>query len=148
MSNCDFLQLVSLPAKLYIMLLKNSKHENKYHVLNYHGNVWKEMVVKKMVKKYMEMLKGSYCKIVTREPGEDRASVITGTLKDIDYKDGFVIIDSEQGDIDYKDGFVIIDSEQGVGCLSINTIVAIKPKSKDNYGKYKKSLKKDDIVDC
>jgi hypothetical protein len=126
MSNCDFLQLVSLPAKLYIMLLKNSKHENKYHVLNYHGNVWKEMVVKKMVKKYMEMLKGSYCKIVTREPGEDRASVITGTLKDIDY----------------KDGFVIIDSEQGVGCLSINTIVAIKPKSKDNYGKYKKSLKK------
>ena len=81
---------------------------------------------KKMVKKYMEMLKGSYCKIVTKEPGEDRASVITGILKDIDY----------------KDGFVIIDSEQGLGCLSINTIVAIKPKSKDNYGKSKKSLKK------
>lgn len=79
-----------------------------------------------MVKKYMEMLKGSYCKIVTKEPGEDRASVITGILKDIDY----------------KDGFVIIDSEQGLGCLSINTIVAIKPKSKDNYGKSKKSLKK------
>jgi len=88
------------------------------------------MVVKKMAKKYMEMLKGSYCKIVTREPGEDRASVITGTLKDIDY----------------KDGFIIVDSEQGLGCLSINTIVAIKPKSsKDNYGKHKKSLKKDDI---
>jgi len=88
------------------------------------------MVVKKMEKKYMEMLKGSYCKIVTREPGEDRASVITGTLKDIDY----------------KDGFIIVDSEQGLGCLSINTIVAIKPKSsKDNYGKCKKSLKKDDI---
>ena len=83
-----------------------------------------------MAKKYMEMLKGSYCKIVTREPGEDRASVITGTLKDLDY----------------KDGFIIVDSEQGLGCLSINTIVAIKPKSsKDNYGKHKKSLKKDDI---
>ena len=80
----------------------------------------------------MEMLKGSYCKIVTREPGEDRSSVITGTLKDIDY----------------KDGFVIIDSEQGLGCLSINTIVAIKPKSKDNNGNYKKPLKKDNIVDC
>jgi len=78
------------------------------------------------------MLKGSYCKIVTREPGEDRSSVITGTLKDIDY----------------KDGFVIIDSEQGLGCLSINTIVAIKPKSKDNNGNYKKPLKKDNIVDC
>jgi len=87
------------------------------------------MVVKKMVKKYMEMLKGSYCKIVTREPGEDRASVVTGTLKEIDY----------------KDGFIIVDSEQGLGCLSINTIVAIKPKSKDNYGKHKRSLKKDDI---
>ena len=90
------------------------------------------MVVKKMVKKYMETLKGSYCKIVTREPGEDRASVVTGILKDIDY----------------KDGFIIVDSEQGLGCLSINTIVAIKPKSKENYGKHKKSLKnlkKDDI---
>jgi len=80
---------------------------------------------KKMVKKYMEMLKGSYCKIVTREPGEDRASVITGTLKDIDY----------------KDGFIIVDSEQGLGCLSINTIVAIKPKSEEKLRNCKKSLK-------
>ena len=77
----------------------------------------------------METLKGSYCKIVTREPGEDRASVITGTLKDIDY----------------KDGFIIVESEQGLGCLSINTIVAIKPKSKNDGFDLRIPLKKNEI---
>jgi len=66
-----------------------------------------------MEKKYMERLVGKYCKIVTKEPGEERASVITGTIEDIDY----------------KDGFVLIDSKQGLGCLRINTIIAIKPKT-------------------
>jgi flagellin FlaB len=66
-----------------------------------------------MEKKYMERLVGKYCKIVTKEPGEERASVITGTIEDIDY----------------KDGFVLIDSKQGLGCLRINTIIAIKPKN-------------------
>lgn len=64
-----------------------------------------------MEKKYMERLKGKYCKIVTKEPGEKRASVVTGTLEDVDY----------------NDGFILVDSEQGLGCLRINTIVAIKP---------------------
>ena len=64
-----------------------------------------------MNKKYMERFVGKYCKIVTKEPGEDRASVVTGILEDIDY----------------EDGFILIDSEQGLGALSINTIVAIKP---------------------
>ena len=67
-----------------------------------------------MEKKYMDELKGKYCKIVTREPGADRASVVTGTLQDIDY----------------EDGFILINSDQGLGCLSINTIVAIKPGKK------------------
>ena len=49
-----------------------------------------------MEKKYMERLVGKYCKIVTKEPGEERASVVTGTLEDVDYKDGFVLVDSEQ----------------------------------------------------
>ena len=62
----------------------------------------------------MERLIGKYCKIVTKEPGEPRASVVTGTLEDVDY----------------KDGFILIDSEQGLGCLRINTIVAIKPGNK------------------
>ncbi len=64
-----------------------------------------------MEKKYMERLVGKYCKIVTKEPGEQRASVVTGILEDVDY----------------KDGFVLVDSKQGLGCLRINTIVAIKP---------------------
>jgi len=80
----------------------------------------------------MERLVGKYCKIVTKEPGENRASVVTGTLEDVDY----------------KDGFVLVDSDQGLGCLRIDTIIAIKPKSRvknalGNTPKHKKSLKKD-----
>jgi len=69
----------------------------------------------------MERLIGKYCKIVTKEPGEDRASVVTGTLEDVDY----------------KDGFILVDSSQGLGCLRINTIVAIKPGHKRNLSKRK-----------
>jgi flagellin FlaB len=72
-----------------------------------------------MEKKYMDRLVGKYCKFVTKEPGEERASVVTGTLEDIDY----------------EDGFLVVDSEQGLGCLSINTIVAIKPAQKKNLPK-------------
>lgn len=64
-----------------------------------------------MEKKYMERLVGKYCKIVTREPGEKRTNVVTGTLENIAY----------------KEGFIFIDSYQGLGCLRIDTIVAIKP---------------------
>jgi len=65
-----------------------------------------------MERKYVERLVGKYCKIVTKEPGEKRASVVTGILENLDV----------------EDGFVIINSEQGLGCLKIDTIVAIKPK--------------------
>ena len=64
-----------------------------------------------MDRKYMDRLVGKYCKIVTKEPGEERASVVTGILEDVDY----------------KDGFILVNSSQGLGCLRINTIVAIKP---------------------
>ena len=64
-----------------------------------------------MNRKYMDRLVGKYCKIVTKEPGEERASVVTGILEDVDY----------------KDGFILVNSSQGLGCLRINTIVAIKP---------------------
>lgn len=67
-----------------------------------------------MVKRYMEKLVGKYCKIVTKEPGEERANVVTGILEDVDY----------------KDGFILVDSSQGLGCLRINTIIAIKPGKK------------------
>ena len=73
-----------------------------------------------MEKKYMERLKGKYCKIVTKEPGEKRASVVTGTLEDIDY----------------EDGFILVDSKQGLGCLRISTVIAIKPGNR-NKNKHK-----------
>jgi flagellin FlaB len=82
-----------------------------------------------MEKKYMERLVGKYCKIVTKEPGDKRASVVSGTLEDVDY----------------KDGFILVNSEQGLGCLRISTIIAIKPGSKRNIlSEAKKSLKKDE----
>ena len=74
----------------------------------------------------MEKLVGKYCKIVTKEPGEQRVNVVTGILEDIDY----------------KDGFIMIDSDQGLGCLRINTIIAIKPGKK--HRPEKKTRKKDD----
>ncbi len=79
-----------------------------------------------MEKKYMEKLVGKYCKIVTKEPGEERASVVTGYVEDVDY----------------KDGFILINSNQGLGCLRINTIVAIKPGrlKEQNKNKNKKAL--------
>ncbi len=67
-----------------------------------------------MEKRYMKRLEGKFCKIVTKEPGEQRASVVTGTIEEVDY----------------EDGFVLVESEQGLGCLKINTIVAIKPRSR------------------
>ena len=81
-----------------------------------------------MEKKYMERLIGKYCKIVTKEPGDKRASVVTGTLEDVDY----------------KDGFILVNSEQGLGCLRISTVIAIKPgikrkilnENKKSYYKY------------
>jgi len=81
-----------------------------------------------MEKKYMERLIGKYCKIVTKEPGEDRANVITGTLEDVDY----------------KDGFILVDSEQGLGCLRINTIIAIKPGNKHKRIYERKKIKVED----
>ncbi len=64
-----------------------------------------------MKEKYMGKLVGKYCKIVTREPGEERASVVTGILKDVDH----------------EKGVLMIDSGQSLGCLSITTVIAIKP---------------------
>ena len=81
-----------------------------------------------MEKRYMERLIGKYCKIVTKEPGEERASVVTGILEDVDY----------------KDGFILVDSEQGLGCLRINTIIAIKPGSKHRKQYQKRKIKEDD----
>ena len=74
----------------------------------------------------MERLIGKYCKIVTKEPGEERVSVVTGVLEDVDY----------------QDGFILVDSDQGLGCLRINTIIAIKPGHKKP--KHNVKIKDDD----
>jgi len=72
-----------------------------------------------MERKYMDRLVGKYCKIVTKEPGDKRVSVVTGILEEVDH----------------KDGFILIDSSQGLGVLKINTIVAIKPGNNRNLEK-------------
>ena len=60
----------------------------------------------------LDRLIGNYCKIVTKEPGMKKANVVTGVV----------------WDIDYDNGFIVIESYQGMNCLSIKTVVAIKPK--------------------
>ena len=62
--------------------------------------------------KCVDKLIGKYCKIITKKPGEERANVITGIIMEIDH----------------DAGFLTIESTQGMGCLTINTIVAIKPR--------------------
>jgi archaeal flagellin FlaB len=75
-----------------------------------------------MENKYMERFVGRYCKIVTKEPGEKKATITTGLLEDVDY----------------EDGFIIIDSHQGLGALRISTIIAIKPATRKQC--HKRSL--------
>lgn len=72
----------------------------------------------------MKRLIGQYCKVVTKEPGDKRASVVTGTLEDVDY----------------EDGFILIDSSQGLGCLRISTVIAIKPGPR-HKGQHKRNIK-------
>jgi len=67
-----------------------------------------------MKKRIMDKLIGKYCKIVTKEPGEENAHVLFGTITEIDH----------------ESGFVNIETSQGLGCLNINIIKAIKPRSK------------------
>ncbi|MCK4366309.1 MAG: hypothetical protein KAW45_09670 [Thermoplasmatales archaeon] len=67
----------------------------------------------KMKRKCVDKLIGKYCKIVTKEPGEEKSYVVVGTVKDVDH----------------DAGFITIESAQGLSCLSINTIIAIKPKA-------------------
>ena len=66
-----------------------------------------------MNQKCVDKLIGKYCKIVTKEPGDEKSYVVVGTVKDVDH----------------DAGFITVESTQGLGCLSINTIIAIKPKA-------------------
>ncbi len=64
----------------------------------------------------MNRLIGKYCKIVTKEPGDERVSVIYGVLEEIDF----------------KNEFILIDSDEGLGLFSFKAIVAVKPGHKRN----------------
>jgi hypothetical protein len=66
-----------------------------------------------MNQRCVDKLIGKYCKIVTKEPGDEKPYIIVGTVKDVDH----------------DAGFITIESTQGLGCLSIKTIIAIKPKA-------------------
>jgi len=67
-----------------------------------------------MKKRCIDRMVGKYCKIVTKEPGDDNAHVIFGLVKNIDH----------------ESGLVVIESHQGVGCLNMEIIEAIKPSNK------------------
>jgi hypothetical protein len=66
-----------------------------------------------MNQKCVDKLIGKYCKIVTKEPGDEKSYVVVGTVKDVDH----------------DAGFITVEFTQGLGCLSINTIIAIKSKA-------------------
>jgi len=62
----------------------------------------------------MDRMIGQYCKIVTKEPGEQKAHVMTGVVTEIDN----------------EAGFIIIETPQRTACLSIQAVIAIKPKQR------------------
>jgi len=64
-----------------------------------------------MEKNTLDRLKGKYCKIVIKEPGKQKSTVINGFLKEIDY----------------DKNFLFVESEEGTGLISIESLVAIKP---------------------
>jgi len=64
-----------------------------------------------MKEESLNRLLDKQCKIVTREPGDEKNHVVIGVIKEIEY-----------------DGkFIIIKSRYGISCLNWQSIVAIKP---------------------
>ncbi len=62
--------------------------------------------------KSLDRFVGKYCKIVTKEPGEEKVRVSIGSITDIDH----------------DAGFMIVESDQGSKFLKLESIVAIKPR--------------------
>ena len=71
-----------------------------------------DITVIDMVGSTMDKLIGKYCKIVVREPGEERAHTIFGMLTNVDYDERLVLIKSNPCSV----------------YLNLDTIVAIKPR--------------------
>ena len=64
-----------------------------------------------MKEEILNRLLGKSCKIVTKEPGDEKNHIVIGIIKEIEY----------------DEKFIIIESSHGIGCLSMHSIVAIKP---------------------
>ena len=77
---------------------------NEKSSLNHFGN-------KMMKEGSLNRLLGKQCKIVTKEPGDEKNHIVIGVIKEIKY----------------DEKFIIIESSHGIGSLNMQTIVAIKP---------------------
>ena len=44
--------------------------------------------------KCVDKMIGKYCKIITKEPGEERANVVTGIVNDVDHESELIMIES------------------------------------------------------
>ena len=64
----------------------------------------------------LNRLLGKQCKIVTKEPGDKKNHIVVGVILEIEY----------------DEKFMIIESSYGIGCLNMQSIVAIKPWKQDN----------------
>ena len=60
----------------------------------------------------LDRMIGQFCKIVIKEPRDKKAHVLTGTIQKIDH----------------QTKFLMVKSYNGSNCVSIEAIVAIKPK--------------------
>ena len=67
-----------------------------------------------MKRQSLDRFAGKYCKIITKEPGDEKVRVSVGSIKDIDHDAGFMIVESDEGSI----------------FISIGSVVAIKPRRK------------------
>jgi ribosome maturation factor RimP len=65
-----------------------------------------------MEHKSLERLIGKHVKIVTKEPGDEQTRIVTGRVTDVDLDRGFLMVETRDGE----------------ACLSIQEIVAIKPR--------------------
>jgi hypothetical protein len=65
-----------------------------------------------MKRKSLDRFVGKYCKIVTKEPGDEKVRVSVGSVTDIDHDAGFMIVESDEGSM----------------FLKIESVVAIKPR--------------------
>jgi len=70
-----------------------------------------------MKEEILNRLLDKQCKIVTKEPGDEKNHLVIGIIKDIEY----------------DEKFIIIESSHGIGCLNMQSTIAIKPWTQNIY---------------